>query len=124
MRSTNLEMRQEILLALRFKGITQKKLARDLRVTESQLSNYFRNKADIKASLLLRIFEYLGMSPLERFMAVRKSNSAAVDRGLSETAIRVAQMLDALPKEDRKHLFQFVMRYHSAFFETESRVGT
>lgn len=109
------EIRQELLLALRSRHITQRQLARELGVTESRLSLYFRGKSDVRAQLLVRMLKAAGLDVEALLAEGRLGLAPARARGISGQAAQIGRLVDELPPEERRVLFQYVLRYHHAF---------
>jgi transcriptional regulator with XRE-family HTH domain len=113
--AADLCLQQEILLAMRARGITQRELSRSLGVTEGGLSRFFRSRRDIRASALLKILRAVGLSPEKELADRRLARTPAQARGLSDTAARIGQLVDGLPPEERRVLFRYIVQYHQAF---------
>lgn len=116
-------LQQEILLAMRARGITQRELARSLGVAEGGLSRFFRSHRDIRASVLLKILRAVGLSPEKELSDRRLARTPAQARGISDTAARIGLLVDALPPEERQVLFRYIVQYHQAFMGTGRERG-
>lgn len=100
------QIRDEMILAIRRRRLTQARVAASCGLTESQLSNYLRGKSDLLSESVFRVLDYL------RVPNTLSPGDGGYQRTLSSASQAAAYKIDQLEGLSREALLQFVEKYH------------